>query len=126
MAQSYRHERIASTIRAALSGVLRNLCSLDKYFDGRGVHCTSVKVSQDLRQCRIYVSLGTGSTGSIDELVAALNSHKARIRFLLAKEVSLRFFPDIFFMKESKSDNVARVYEILFGIEAQKLGNGAS
>lgn len=114
----YRCERLASNVMEAVSEVFSNLCSLDKFFDGLKVNCTGVKVSPDLRRCSIYVALGLEGGGDEDKLIKALEAFKPRIRFLLAKKVSIKFFPEIAFMRESKSKNVARVYEALCAIKA--------
>lgn len=106
-----RHERVASSILVATSKVFSRLHLLDSCFENLNIVCRFVKVSPDLRICWIYIGLLFG--GDIDSILKILDRYKPRIRSMLAEEVTLRFFPEIRFTRETKSENALRVCELL-------------
>ncbi len=115
--QSFRVERVASSARAAMTKIFSRLYSIDSVLDGLHLTVTQVKVSSDLRLCSFFVLPETGSKMRASELIAILNQHKKRIRFLLSNEIQLKFAPEIRFLEEIGIDNESQVAKILSQIE---------
>jgi len=117
MSKSLRMERVASSAHAAMSKIFTQLYSIDKSLDGLHITVTDVKVSSDLGLCSFFVLPQIGSKFKANELVAMLNQHKKRIRFLLANHMRLKYAPEIRFVQESGIENETAVEQILNTID---------
>jgi ribosome-binding factor A len=104
-----RPERLAEALREEIAEVVG--FELD---DPRVeiVTVTDVKVSEDLRDAKVYVLI----SGKEDEINAALKAlrHAADfVRQQVAMNLSMRFAPHLHFVRDTAEENASRVSSIL-------------
>lgn len=104
-----RAERLAESLREEITEVVG--FELD---DPRvqSATVTDVKVSDDLRDAKVYVVVD----GTEDEIKAALKALQRAAVFVrqqVAMNLSLRFAPHLHFVRDTAEENAARVGEIL-------------
>ncbi|HRJ87126.1 MAG: 30S ribosome-binding factor RbfA [Blastocatellia bacterium] len=73
---------------------------------------TDVKVSDDLRDAKVYV-LVEGSEDEIKTALKALQHAAGFVRQQVAMNLSLRHVPILYFARDTAEENAARVGEIL-------------
>ena len=78
----------------------------------RSVTLTGAKVSNDLRHARIYFNL-LGGGDARAEVGAGLKSAAGFIRSKVAKQLNLRFAPEIEFAYDETEDEAQRIDELL-------------
>ena len=106
---THRSERIADLVRHVLAGLL-----LKAVRDPRVgfVTVTDVKVSTDLKLARVFVST-LGDPTAREASVAALNHAAPFLKRALAKEVELRYIPDLRFFEDAAMEQGFRVETLL-------------
>ncbi len=120
--QETRKARLASVIQQELSIAVRSIK------DPRvpNVTFTSVEVADDGSQATVYVMVlgGSGSLGDHDDRDAmrdcleGLKSASGYLRRHLAKILTIRHIPTLFFKEDRGLANVSRVHELLKQVEA--------
>lgn len=128
--QETRKARLASVIQQELSIAVRSIK------DPRvpNVTFTSVDVADDGSQATIYVMVlgGAGSLGDHDDRDAmrdcleGLKSASGYLRRHLAKILTIRHIPTLFFKEDRGLANVSRVHELLKQVEAGDLAATSS
>ena len=106
----HRHERIAEEIRHEISAMLAGELK-DPRLAGLAT-VTEVRVSPDLKQARVYVSvLGTGAeqTSTINGLTTAAGF----IRHELTERLQLRRAPELHFVLDRSEEYGQRIEELL-------------
>jgi ribosome-binding factor A len=106
----HRHERIAEEILHEVGSMLEGELKDPRLAVGASV--TEVRLSPDLRQARIYVSI----VGSPEEQKTALEGLAAAegfIRHELAERLRLRKRLEMFFLLDNSEQNGARIEELL-------------
>jgi len=106
----HRHERIAEEIRHEISAMLAGELK-DPRLAGLAT-VTEVRVSPDLKQARVYVSvMGTGAeqTSTINGLTAAAGF----IRHELTERLQLRRAPELLFVLDRSEEYGQRIEELL-------------
>jgi len=78
----------------------------------RDVALTAVKMSKDLRHARIYFNL-LGGSANHDDAAAGLKSASGFIRSKAAKQLNLRFVPNIEFTYDESADEAQRIDALL-------------
>jgi ribosome-binding factor A len=102
---SIRTERVAALIRQETAIILER----ELHFRLPGmVTVTSVKVSDDLKNAKIYVSV-FHQEGTKQEIIKKLNFEKKQIRFALSKKLYLKFMPEIFFYLDETFDEAEKL-----------------
>ena len=104
-----RPERLAETLREEIAEVVG--FELD---DPRieMVTVTDVNVSEDLRDAKVYV-LVNGSEDEVKNAMKALQHAAVFVRQQVAMNLSMRFAPHLFFVRDTAEENAARVNSIL-------------
>jgi len=104
-----RAQRVAETIHKEISSLL-----IKGLKDPRigFVTITSVDVTSDLRQARIYYTL-MGSQDGRKETQEGLNSCSSYIRQQLGRQLRLRFIPEIHFEYDSSFDYGQNIEKLL-------------
>lgn len=82
------------------------------------VTITSVEMSPDLKNARVWVSV-LGEEEEVEESLKALASAKGFIKAELGKRIRLRYMPEINFFYDSTSVVSGRINAILKEIEAK-------
>jgi len=82
------------------------------------VTVTDVKVSDDLRDAKVYV-LVDGSEDEVKKALNALQHAAVYVRQQVSMNLSLRFVPHIHFVRDTAEENAARVGQILQDLTAK-------
>ena len=111
---SVRSEKIASVIKRAISTPISRLASENNF----GLASISaVKLSKDLRIANIYVNLliinSPNKSEKLQAFLKFLNSHSGMIRSTVAKEVRMRFTPEIRFFYDDTLEQVENIENLL-------------
>ncbi|MFB0509844.1 MAG: 30S ribosome-binding factor RbfA [bacterium] len=109
---SYRNKRVAEVIKEAVANIILQDLS-DPNFDF--VTVTQAKISRDLKNATVYFSI-FGDKEQQNRTLAHLNRAKGLIRHLLAKHVTLRYLPELYFELDTLVLKERKVGEILDGL----------
>lgn len=82
------------------------------------VTVTDVKVSEDLRDAKVYV-LVEGSEDEIKKALTTLQHAAIYVRQQVAMNLSLRHAPHLFFVRDTAEENASRVGEILQDLKSK-------
>ena len=106
---SQRAHRVADTIHTAISYLL-----IKGLKDPRigFVTITSVDVTSDLRQAKVYYTL-MGSQDDRDQTQSGLNSSSSFVRQQLGKVLRLRHIPEVQFIYDASFDYGQRIEKLL-------------
>jgi len=103
-----RTKRIAELIRRELSLLFGREASDPRF---QGLTITTVEVTADLRQARVYVVLPDGEPTS--ETLGALKRAAGFFRRGLGERVSLRYVPELHFYVDESLDRGAKILSLL-------------
>ena len=108
-----RPERLAESLREEIGEVVS--FELD---DPRleSVTVTDVKVSEDLRDAKVYVVV-QGNKEEKKAAMKALQNATVFVRQQVAMNLSLRNIPHLHFARDTAEENAVRVNELLQGLE---------
>jgi len=111
-----RAQRVAETIHKEISSLL-----IKGLKDPRigFVTITSVDVTSDLRQARIYYTL-MGSQDGRKETQAGLDSCSSFIRQFLGRQLRLRFIPEIHFEYDASFDYGQNIERLLSEVKTEE------
>jgi ribosome-binding factor A len=115
-----RPERIADTLREEITQIVGY-----ELEDPRVamVTVTDVRVSDDLRDATVYVTIsGEESEGLI--AMSALRHAAPYVRRQLGFALSLRHTPELHFVRDTVEEQGARVDELLHSLETQRAAEG--
>ena len=112
-----RSDRVGDLLLEVISELLRR-----EIRDPRvsAVALTAVKMSKDLRHARVYFNL-LGGAASQDGAAAGLKSASGFIRTKAAKQLNLRFVPNLEFTYDESADEAQRIDALLK--QADKAGD---
>ncbi|MBN1632620.1 MAG: 30S ribosome-binding factor RbfA [Ignavibacteria bacterium] len=106
---AYRVEKVAEDIKHKMNTAMSK--DLSEINIGL-VTISKVVLSPDLKNAKIYVTL-LGNKESNDKCIDRLNFRKKHIRFMLGKQLSVKYIPDIHFYYDDTLDTAERVFKIL-------------
>lgn len=112
-----RVERLNSLIKEVISDVIRQYVKnphLPKL-----VTITHVEITKDLRHAKVYVSV-IGDEKTKEGALKALQSASGFIAVHSAKEVKIRYFPELTFLLDDTVDKHIRIEEIINQIEQER------
>ena len=112
MTISSRSERVSRHIRNTLADILRRHVKDPRL---KLVTITSVDVSPDLRQAKIYFAT-TGDEKKVQRVLDGFNKARPYIKRLLGRELGLRYMPEIRFYYDDSLDYGARMEELFRSI----------
>ena len=110
---SQRTERVQKLARQVLGELIQELKDPRIGF----VTVTSVRITPDLRQARVFVSVMGGEEDQAASM-AALNSAKPFLRRELGRQIRLKYLPELTFDLDTKVAEAQRLEEILHEIHA--------
>ncbi|MDZ4841263.1 MAG: 30S ribosome-binding factor RbfA [Hyphomicrobium aestuarii] len=110
-APSQRMLRVAEVIRHELSALLSRGDIHDDTLSGAVITIPEVRMSPDLKLATVYVMPLGGD--KVDDVIAALETHKRFIRGALAKSVNLKFAPDVRFRRDETFEEASRIAKLL-------------
>ncbi|RJQ64633.1 MAG: 30S ribosome-binding factor RbfA [Stygiobacter sp.] len=104
---SFRLQKVSNQIKDEISLIL-----LQKIQDSRFrlITVTNVKVSPDLKQAKIYLSVYEKELR--DEFLEIMNEMKGMIRSELAHKMTLRFVPELVFFIDDTIDYVEKMEDL--------------
>lgn len=115
---SQRALRVGELVRHALADMLTRGEVHDPVLEGHLITVPEVRMSPDLRLATIYVMPLGGRDAQ--EVVEALDRHKKYLRGELARQVNLKFAPDIRFRVDERFDEAERIDKLLKRPEVQR------
>ncbi len=108
---SQRQLRVGELIRHAIAELLARGEIHDDVIASHVVTIPEVRMSPDLRLATIYVMPLGGK--DVKPVLEALGRHKKYIRGEIAREINLKFAPDIRFMKDESFEEAERIDRLL-------------
>ena len=112
---SIRTEKVAGLIKEVLTEPLRKIAS---ELSAGLITVTSAKVSDDLQLAKVYISVFGGKAG-ITEVMERIETDKKRIRAYVARQINLRYAPDLRFYKDEMLDAMDNITSLLDGVRQQ-------
>ena len=114
-----RSDRVAGLLKQVLSDILQK-----KIKDPRlqMITITSIKMSRDLRLARIYFII-SGDRKEIEETNQGLKNAIGYIKHALAREVDLRYIPDLKFYYDESFDYGSRIDKLLNSLNSDDRSN---
>ena len=109
-----RSDRVGGQIQKVLSEIL-----LKKVKDPRleNARITDVRMSRDLRIARIYF-VASGNKQSIEEAVEGFKSALGYVKRTLARQLGLRYMPDLKFFFDESFDYGSHIDKVLKNVKA--------
>ncbi|MBW2643291.1 MAG: 30S ribosome-binding factor RbfA [Deltaproteobacteria bacterium] len=109
-----RSDRVGGQIQKVLSEIL-----LKKVKDPRleNASITDVKMSRDLRIARIYF-VASGNKQSIEQAAKGFESALGFVKRTLARQLGLRYMPDLKFFYDESFDYGSQIDEVLKTVKA--------
>ena len=104
-----RSDRVGGLIQQVLSGILKKDIGDPRL---KTATITEVEVSRDLRLARIYFTT-PGSKRKKEEAIKGFNSAHGFIKRALAKEVDLKYMPEIKFFYDDSLEYGTRIDELI-------------
>jgi len=114
-----RADRVGGLIQKVLSNILNKNIRDPRL---KMATITSVKVSRDLKQARIYFTT-SGGIQKKDDTIEGFNSAHGFIKRTLAHELDLRYMPHLKFFYDESLEYGAHIDEL---IESTKSKNGSN
>lgn len=111
---SQRTERVQRLARVVLGEEIQNLKDPRLGF----ATVTAVRITSDLRQARVFVSV-LGSDDEKASTMAALKSATPVLRTELGQQVRMKYTPELVFELDTMADEAQRLQEILHRIEQE-------
>jgi ribosome-binding factor A len=108
---SQRQLKVGELIRHALADIFSRGEITDEVLSRHSLTVPEVRMSPDLKLATVYVFPLGGSEA--DEVVAHLDKHKRYLRGLLAKQVSMKFMPELRFKVDTSFEASARIGALL-------------
>ncbi len=106
---SIRAEKVASVIKKVIAKPISEIAH--KYTIGL-VTVTSVKLSNDLQIAKVYISV-YGNKISKGELLSHIENNISGIRYLVGKEVRLRYTPEIKIYLDDTLDEMEHIQDLI-------------
>jgi ribosome-binding factor A len=113
-----RRLRVGEELRHALSGILRRGECRDPALRETSVAVTEVRFSSDLRNATVFVMPLGGANAT--EIVAGLKRGTPFLKRLVAREVALRYTPNLIFELDLSFDQADRIAALLARPEVER------
>jgi len=114
---SHRHERvgeeIAHEVNAMLAGELK-----DPRLEGMVV-ATQVRVQQDMKHARVFISVN-GTNKEQSDAIKALEHASGYIRRELVERLQLRRVPELHFTLDLSQEHIERIEQLLKDMKKEK------
>ncbi len=118
MEEGKRQKQIAGLLQEEITGIFQRLGM--NMMDGGMISVTSVKITPDLLECRIYLSLF--QVNDVKTTMKKIEDRSWEIKKELATRVKhqLRRIPEIRFFHDDTLDHVFKMEELLKGIKSNE------
>jgi ribosome-binding factor A len=108
---SQRQLRVGEELRHAVSSILRRGACRDPALRDASIVVTEVRVSRDLRNATIFVMPLGGANAA--QVLIGLQRSSAFLRRCLARDMTLRYAPNLAFMLDGSFDQAERIAALL-------------
>jgi ribosome-binding factor A len=108
---SQRQLRVGEELRHAVSSILRQGACRDPALRDASIAVTEVRVSRDLRNATIFVMPLGGANAS--QVLVGLRRSSAFLRRCVARDVTLRYAPNLVFTLDGSFDQAERIAALL-------------
>jgi len=108
---SQRQLRVGEAVRHAIAELLVRGDVHDPVIEGHPISVPEVRMSPDLRMATIYVMPLGGRDKT--KVLEALDRNKRFLRAAIARQVNLRYAPDIRFQIDERFDEAERIERLL-------------
>jgi ribosome-binding factor A len=115
---SQRRLRVGEELRHVLSKILREGECRDPALRDASVAVTEVRLGADLRNATVFVMPLGGASAA--EIVAGLKRSSAFLKRLVAREVALRYTPNLIFELDVSFDQADRIAVLLAQPEVER------
>jgi ribosome-binding factor A len=116
---SIRTEKVAEEIKHKLNTAMsKDLQELNLGL----VTISKVIVSPDLKIAKVYLSF-LGNKEPIDKCLKLITERKKHIRFLLGKQLTIRYTPDLLFFHDDTIEYADKIEKLLKSIQKPEDGN---
>ena len=106
---SIRTEKVAEEIKHRMNSAMsRDIMDLNAGL----ITVSKVIMAPDLKLAKIYVSF-LGNKEPVEKLVESINERKKHIRFLLGKQLSLKYVPEIIFYYDDTMEYADKINKLL-------------
>lgn len=116
--QSQRQLRVGELVRHALADILAQGHVHDPVIEGHMITVPEVSMSADLRLATIYIMPLGGRDATA--VLAALERNRKFLRGEIARQVNLKFAPDIRFRLDERFDEAERIDRLLRSPEVKR------
>ena len=106
-----RQLRVAESIKKVISEIFSQKRIDAKIIVDSFITVSRVKVSPDLKNASVYISVFQASNA--DELITQLNRLSSKFRAILNQEMKLRYSPQILFRHDDTLEEVSRIQELI-------------
>src|SRR2546428_11923095 len=113
----HRKLRVNELLKRELSGIITREIS----FEGSLVSINHVKVTSDLKNAHVFVSVLGSATG--ESVMKKLEEHRPALQSELARRVTMKFTPHLLFHLDESIARGSRVVEILQQIDSDSRKN---
>lgn len=111
---SIRTERVAGEIQKALASPLRTIA---QELGAGFITVTEVRMAPDLQTARVYLSVFGGKRTPVEVLEHIESEELGRLRHYVAKNVRLRYAPQLRFYIDDSLDRAQRIESILDSVK---------
>ena len=115
---SQRQLRVGELVRHALADMLTRGAVHDPVMQNHLITVPEVRMTADLRLATIYVMPFGGRDA--DAVLAALERNKRFLRGEIARQINLKFAPEIRFLIDERFDGAERIERLLRTPEVQR------
>jgi ribosome-binding factor A len=119
---SVRTDRVAGEVKAAVAHLFQN--EFSDLADGL-ITVTNVRMAMDLRSGRVYLSMLGGSLKPV-EVLKRIKEVAPQLRSGVARQVRLKFAPELFYYFDDTQEEVAKIEEIFRKISEDRKSSGAN
>ena len=119
---SRRTERVNQLLREEISELLRQ--AKDPRLDSF-VTVTEVVISPDLRQAKVFVSI-LGDEKEQERVLAGLAAASGFLRRQLAPRLTMRFVPELAFLRDDSIERGSHLLQLIDQIESQSNQGGST
>jgi ribosome-binding factor A len=115
---SQRQLRVGELVRHALAGLLARGEVHDPVIEGHLITVPEVRMTPDLRLATVYIMPLAGRDS--DDVIAAFERNKKFLRREVAREINLKFAPDLRFRVDDRFDEAERIDRLLRSPEVKR------
>lgn len=110
---SIRAEKVASVIKRCISQPLSDMA---REHSAGLVTLTAVRLSTDLQQARVYISVFGGKSTPMNFL-KHVEDRKGELRYLVGKTLKLRFTPELKFFIDDTLDQMEKIQTLIDSVK---------